>query len=361
MTMRRRQIIKAGGIGALAAGSAVTTRAEDAEFHWKMAMTAPKQFPGVGTNVQWFVENVRRATNGRVNITLYGVGELVPAFEVFNAVSDGTIELGHGAAYYWKGIVPESEIFTTVPFGLSPLEFTAWYNLGGGREMQTELYKPFGVIPMLGGNSDYQMGGWFNKQINSIDDFKGLKIRIPGIGGEVLSRAGATVITMPGNEIYTSMQSGVIDAADWVGPWNDMAFGLYKVAKYYYGGWHEPSGGVDLLINEKAWNQLPEDVQVQIEMVCEAMNQRMTADYRMHNAIALQTLQDNHNVEVLYFNEGVIRKLAAITKDYMDEYAAKSPFAKKVADAYQTFLKQQIEASKNARHQMDYRLTMLSD
>ncbi|MBV7433549.1 TRAP transporter substrate-binding protein [Cardiobacteriaceae bacterium TAE3-ERU3] len=354
--MKRRHLIKAGGASALALGAAGVAHAEEKkQYNWKMVMSWPKGFPGLGTGAQWFADELRRVTDGQINLTIYGGGELVPALEVFNAVSDGTAEIGHGASYYWKGTVPEAELFCSVPFGMIPIEHTAWYNNGGGRELQAELYKPFGVIPMLGGNSDSQMGGWFNKEINSIDDFKGLKIRIPGIGGEVLQRAGATTVTMPGSEIFTSMQNGVIDAADWVGPWNDLAFGLHKTAKYYYGGWHEPSAGIDLLINEKAWNELTPELQAQVEAVAQAMNQNMISEFRINNGKSLDTLVNENGVEVRYFDKETLKHLQDITDEYLEEYAQQSDIAKRIKESYQTFLKQQIAVSKNNQQILDAR------
>ena len=348
--MKRRNLIKAGSVSALAMGAASAARAEEKQYNWKMVMSWPKKFPGLGTGAQWFADELKRVTNGQINITIYGGGELVPALEVFNAVSDGTAELGHGTGYYWKGTVPEAEIFTSVPFGLAPLDYTSWYELHGGRDLHTELYKPFNVVPMLGGNTDYQMGGWFNKEINSLEDFQGLKIRMPGIGGEVLKRVGATPVTMPGGEIFTSMQNGVIDAADWVGPWNDLAFGLYKAAKYYYGGWNEPSAGVELLINGDTWNSLPAHLQAQVESVSQAATMYMLNEYRANNAQALQTLVDKHGVDVRFLSDDIMRELKKLTAEYMDEYATQSDITKRIADSYREYSALQEKGSANERH-----------
>ncbi|UJF24695.1 TRAP transporter substrate-binding protein [Suttonella sp. R2A3] len=354
--MKRRHLIKAGGAGALALGASSAVRAEEEVFNWKLVMSWPKKFPGLATEMDWFVEQIKRVTNGRLNITIYGAGELVPAFEVFNAVSDGTAEMGHGAAYYWKGKIPEAELFTSVPFGLTPVEYNAWFSEGDGQDLLTELYKPFGVKPLLGGNSDYQMGGWFNKEINSLEDLQGLKIRMPGIGGEVFKRAGATVVSMPGGEIFTSMQSGVVDAADWVGPWNDQAFGLYKAAKYYYGGWQEPGSSIDLLFNEEAWNKLPEDIQAQVEIVSDALNQKMLSQFRLNNASSLKNLVENEGVELKFFPDDVVAKFKSITEEYLTEYAAQSDMAKKIADSYLDFKAKQVALSENEAHILRYRL-----
>lgn len=353
--MKRRHLIKAGGVGALGMGAVGAAHAEEKQYNWKMVMSWPKNFPGLGTAAQWFADELKRVTNGQINITIYGGGELVPALEVFNAVGDGTAELGHGTGYYWKGTVPEAELFTSVPFGLTPLDYTSWYELNGGHDLHVELYKPFNVMPLLGGNTDYQMGGWFNKEINTLDDFKGLKIRMPGIGGEVLKRVGATPVTIPGSEIFTSMQSGVIEAADWVGPWNDLAFGLYKVAKYYYGGWNEPCAGSEILVNGDVWNSLPEHLRAQIQSVAQAMTLYMVNEYRANNAKALQTLIEKHNVNIRFLSDDIIRELKKITAEYLNEYAAQSDIAKRIADSYRAFSGLQDKGAENQRHILQYR------
>ncbi|MFT6654556.1 MAG: TRAP-type mannitol/chloroaromatic compound transport system substrate-binding protein, partial [Marinomonas primoryensis] len=209
-------------------------------IHWKMVTTWPKNFPGLGTGAEALAKNIKAMSNGRLDIKVYAAGELVPALEVFDTVSRGTAEMGHAASYYWKGKVPAAQFFTTVPFGLTALEFNAWIEYGGGLKLWEEIYAPFNLIPMPAGNPGVQMGGWFNKEINSLADFQGLKMRMPGLGGEVLKKVGASPINLPGSEIFTALQTGTIDATEWVGPYNDLAFGLYKAAKYYYyPGWHE--------------------------------------------------------------------------------------------------------------------------
>ncbi|HAU01734.1 MAG TPA: ABC transporter substrate-binding protein, partial [Porticoccaceae bacterium] len=236
-------------------------------FQWKLVTTWPKNFPGLGTAPENFAKNVERMSNGRLKIKVFGAGQLVPAFEVFDAVSQGTAQIGHGASYYWKGKVPASVFYTAVPFGLNAQEMNAWLQYGGGLELWRELYAPFNLIPFAGGNTGVQMAGWFNREINSIADLKGLKMRIPGLGGEVFTRAGGTSINLPGGELYTSMQTGVIDATEWVGPYNDLAFGFHQVAKYYYyPGWQEPGPTLELIINKAAYESLPADLQAIVEV-----------------------------------------------------------------------------------------------
>ncbi len=206
---------------------------------------------------------------GRIQVKVYGAKELVPAFEVFDAVSRGTAEMGHGAAYYWKGKNEAAQFFSTVPFGLTAQEMNGWIYHGGGQALWEELYDQFGLVPAPAGNTGVQMGGWFNKEINCLADLKGLKMRIPGLGGEVLRRAGGTPVNLPGGELFTSLQSGTIDATEWVGPYNDLAFGLYKAAKYYYyPGFHEPGTFLEAMINQKALESLPEDLQAIVMNAC---------------------------------------------------------------------------------------------
>ena len=203
-------------------------------FEWKLVTSWPKNLPGLGTAPENFAKVVNAMSDGRLTVKVYGGGELVPALEVFSAVSQGTAEMGHAAAYYWKGKIPSSPFFTAVPFGLTAQEMNGWLHYGGGLELWREVYAPFDLIPFAGGNTGVQMAGWFNREINDVSDLAGLKMRIPGVGGEVFSRAGGTSVTLPGSEIYTSLQTGVIDATEWVAPYNDMALGLHEVASYYY-------------------------------------------------------------------------------------------------------------------------------
>lgn len=344
--MKRRDLLKVGGGSALALGATAAHAAEGGEtFHWKIVMTWPKGYPGLGTGVQWFADEVKKASNGRLDITVYGAGELVPAFEVFNVVSDGTAQMGHGPSYYWKGKVPAAEIFCAMPFGMTPLELDAWYQKEG-LALLNECYQPFGVIARACGNSDFQMGAWFNKEIKSVADLKGLKIRIPGIAGEVYRLSGASPVTMPGGDIFTSLQSGVIDAADWVGPWSDRAFGLNKVAKYYYNTWNEPGSACDLMINAKAYASLPADLQAIVDNVSRATGSHILSEFRANNALALSALEKS-GTELRYFPDDVIAEFKKNTAVYLEKYAAQSPLCAKILKSYQDFLVQQRGWSNN--------------
>ena len=243
--MKRRQFV--GGLAAAAGiaacskpdgGSDVPAPRAGETFEWSIATSWPPKYPGLGIAVNNLVDRIERVSGGRLKIKVFAAGELVPAFEAFDAASRGTVEMGHDAAYYHKGKVPAAQFMTAIPFGMTYMEMNAWLYYGDGLELWKELYEPFNLVPFPCGNTGVQMGGWFNKEINSIADLKGLKMRIPGLGGEVLRRAGGTPVTLPASEIFTSLQTGAIDATEWVGPYNDITLGLHTVARYYnYPGW----------------------------------------------------------------------------------------------------------------------------
>jgi TRAP-type mannitol/chloroaromatic compound transport system substrate-binding protein len=305
---------------------------------WKMVTTWPKNFPGLGTGAENLASKINELSNGRLQVKVYGAGELVPALEIFDAVSRGTVQMGHGAAYYWKGKDATFQFFSTVPFGLTAQEMNGWLYSGGGLELWQKAYAKHNLIPMPAGNMGVQMGGWFNKEINSLDDLKGLKMRIPGLGGEVLKRAGGTPVNLPGGELFTAMQTGTIDATEWVGPYNDLAFGFHKVAKYYYfPGWHEPGTTLEALINKDAFEALPNDLQSIVLNACKLANHEMLAEYVARNNDALETLVNKHKVELRRFPDDVLSKLKTLSDTVVTELAAKDAFAKEVYDSYSQY------------------------
>jgi TRAP-type mannitol/chloroaromatic compound transport system substrate-binding protein len=254
--------------------------------------------------------------------------------------------MGHGAAYYWKGKSEAAQFFSTVPFGMTAQEMNGWLYYGGGLELWAELYGNFGLVPAPAGNTGVQMGGWFNKEINSVEDLKGLKMRIPGLGGEVFKRAGGTPVNLPGGELFTSLQSGAIDATEWVGPYNDLAFGLYKAAKYYYyPGWHEPGTTLEAMINKEVFEGLPKDLQSIVMNACAVVNQDMLAEYTARNPTALQTLIDEHKVDLRKYPDDVIAKLRELSAEVVAEIADKDDFSKRTYASYQKFLSQSREWS----------------
>jgi len=354
--LKRREFLKGASVSALVGGglagcdsteqasTATSTPGTPAAvvqqetIEWKMVTTWPKNFPGLGTGANFLAELMGQMSGGRLKVKVYGAKELVPAFEIFDAVSSGTAEMGHGAAYYWKGKSEAAQFFAAVPFGLTAQEMSAWLYHGGGMELWKEVYEPFGLVPTAAGNTGVQMGGWFNKEINSVSDLEGLKMRIPGLGGEVLKRAGGTPVSLPGGEIFPSLQSGAIDATEWVGPYNDLAFGLYKAAKYYYyPGWHEPGTTLECFVSKKAMDSLPADLQAIVINASRIANQDMLAEYTTRNNQALQTLVNEHKVDLRRFPEEVLQKLRALSDEVVAEVADKDPMSKKVYESYKLF------------------------
>ena len=310
-------------------------------YKWKLVTTWPKNYPGLGSAPENFAKKVEAMSGGRISIKVFGAGQLVPAFEVFDAVSQGTAQMGHGAAYYWTGKSKAAGFFTSVPFGLNAQEMNGWLHYGGGLELWRELYAPFNLVPFAGGSTGVQMAGWFNREINSMDDIKGLKMRIPGLGGDVITRAGGVSVTMPGGELYTSMQTGVIDATEWVGPYNDLAFGFHQVAKYYYyPGWHEPGPVLELIVNKEAYASLPDDLQAIVEGAARAVNQDMLDEYTARNNSALVELVETHGVDVRKLPDDVIAELRRLSAEVLDELGQDSEISGRIAESVKAFKKQ---------------------
>jgi TRAP-type mannitol/chloroaromatic compound transport system substrate-binding protein len=308
-------------------------------FKWKMVTSWPRDFPGLGTGANRLAESITALSNGRLNIKVYGGNELVPPFEVFDAVQRGTAEMGHTATYYWKGKVPAAQFFAGIPFGMSAQELHGWIYYGGGLELWQEVYSPHGLVPFLAGSSGPQMGGWFNREINSIADLKGLKMRIPGPGGEILKRAGGTPTTIPGAELFTALQTGIIDATEWVGPYNDLAFGLFRAARYYYyPGWHEPGTGLECMINQQAWDTLPADLQAIVRVACQAAVMDSLSDFTYHNGVALKNLLEEHKVQLRRFPDEVLNHLSAISDDVIREMADESELSQRIYASFQAYM-----------------------
>lgn len=317
-----------------------TNNGEQQQFNWRLVTSWPKNFPGLGNAPENFARIVKEMSNGRLNIKVYGAGEIVPALGVFDAVSSGSVEMGHSSAYYWKGKIPAAQFFTSVPFGMNAKEINGWLRYGGGMELWRELYEPFNVIPFAMGNTGVQMGGWFNREINSMEDIKGLKMRIPGMGGEVLTRAGGTAVTIAGAELYSSMQTGVIDATEWVGPYNDVAFGLHEVAKYYYyPGWHEPGPALELSVNQLAFESLPADLQAIVATAAQAINQDMLDEYTARDNERLQQILEDPEIEIRRFPDDVISTFREVALEIYEETAAEDPEFSRVYNAYENFSK----------------------
>ena len=310
-----------------------------ASIEWKLVTTWPKGLPGLGSAPENFARRVGEMSNGRLTVRVYGAGEVVPPFEVFDAVSQGVAEMGHGASYYWKGKIPSSVFYTAVPFGMTAQEMNGWLHYGGGLELWRELYAPFGVRPFAGGSTGVQMAGWFNRELKSASDLDGLKMRIPGLAGEVFAASGGTAVRLAGGEIYTSMQTGVIDAVEWVGPYNDRTLGLMEVAEYYYyPGWHEPGAMLEFTVNQEAFDRLPADLQAIVEGAARATNQDMLDEFTARNNQSLNSLLDDYAVKLRPLPDDVMDVLHSNSVVALEQLKAGDPMAQKIAASYEEFL-----------------------
>ena len=339
-------VLGAGAAGVLASCGKKEERTSAAihtkeNFEWKMVTTWPPHFPIMGEGADRFAKEVEIMSDGQLKIQVYGGGELIPPFEAFDAVSQGIAEMGHSSAYYWAGKVPAAQFFPGVPFGMNPSETNAWLYYGGGLKLWEELYSKFNLIPFPGGNTGAQMGGWFNKEINSISDVKGLKMRMPGIGGKVLTEAGGTTILSPLGEIYTNLERGVIDATEWVGPYHDYLMGFYKIAKYYYyPGWHEPSGALELIVNKSAFDQLPPNLREIVRIAAKALNISMLSEFEKMNIDYLKKIKLENSVEIKRFPDEVLNTFKKITKIILNDLTNKDEMSKRIYNSYSKFQKE---------------------
>ncbi len=354
----RRKFIKNVSIGAAAIGTAglagalssckgqkqeevvVKKEPKAKTIEWKMATTWPPHFPVLGEGADMLAKWIEEMSAGRLKISVYGGGELVPALGVFDAVSQGTVEMGHAAAYYWAGKCPSAQFFAAIPFGFNAQSMNAWIGNGGGLELWEEAYKPFNVKPFVAGNTGVQMGGWFNKEINSMEDLKGLKMRMPGLGGKIIAKAGANAVLVSGGEIYTNLERGVIDATEWIGPYHDYLMGFYKAAEYYYyPGWHETGTPLEAIVNLDAFNSLSKDLQVIVETACARANVWMLSEFEAKNNQYLRKLIDEEGVKLREYPEAVLKQLKKYSFEVLNEVADKDPMSRKAYDAYQKFQK----------------------
>ena len=346
--MKRRNLL-IGGIGGIAIGALGTNFigsrgsgqqglntpaiAKD-RIEVAMVSTWPRDFPGLGTGAQRFAENLQAVSDGRFQVTYYAAGERVGAFDSFDEVASGNAQVYHGADYYWKGKHPGWAYFTSVPFGLSYTEMQAWIKWMGGQELWDELAGEYDIKGVACGNTGVQWGGWFNKEINSADDLKGLKMRIPGLGGDVMAKLGASPVSLPGGQIYENLVSGSIEATEWVGPWNDEAMKFYEAAKYYYyPGMHEPGAQLSVGFNASFWGDLSPSDKAMIEAVAHDENSNMMAEYNAKNGAALERLVKDQGVEVREFNNDVYEAFGRGAEQVFDEVVEHSRLAKRIHES----------------------------
>ncbi|MCW5691145.1 MAG: TRAP transporter substrate-binding protein [Pseudolabrys sp.] len=336
MTTRRQFAL--GTTLAATAALAAPSIARAQSVKWRMVTSWPKRLPGPGMSAERVASRIRELSNGRLDITVSAAGEVVPAFGVLEAVGSGVAEMGHTAAFYWQGKMAAAVFFTTVPFGLTPAEHVAWIDAGGGQALWDELYKPFGVKPFMGGNTGVCMGGWFRREVKSLDELRGLKLRSLGLGGEVYRRLGATPQTTPPAEILTSLQSGVIDGAEFVGPGTDIALGLYRVAPfYYYPGFNKPNGTGEAIVSLKAWEALPADLKAIVAHACAVEAGYALAEMERLNAEALGVMIKQHNVKLTAFPADLVAAARKEADAVLADMAAKDAATAKVHSSYKVF------------------------
>ncbi len=313
----------------------------------RMVTTWPKDFPGLGTMAERTAQFITEMSGGAMRVTVYAAGELVSAFESFDAVSTGAADLYHGAEYYWVGKSQAYPFFTAVPFGMTTTEIMAWCEFGGGQELWDELAAGFNIKPFIAGNTGHQMGGWFKEPFDNLEDLRGRIVRMPGIGGEVLRRIGASAVALSGGEIYQALQSGAIDGTEWVGPWNDLAFGFYREAKYYYWpGFHEPGAQLGVGVNLDVWNGLTFQEKSIIEGACQRANHMSIAEYGHFNGIGLEQLVTEHGVELRETPPDVMEALARETKTVLEDIAKTDDISRRIFESYRDAIKRSGEWSR---------------
>lgn len=351
-TINRKKFIKTAvlsGLGASLLTSCGSSEKSDItapnlitskKYKWKMVTTWPPNFPVLGTGATMYADWVREMTGGRIDIKVYGGGTLVPALEVFDAVSSGAAEMGSGASYYWGGKEASLQFFTTVPFGMNAQQMNSWLYSGGGLELYEAQYARFNLVPFPGGNTGVQMAGWFNKEINTIEDFKGLKMRMPGIGGKVLEKAGGTAVLSAGSELYTNLERGVIDATEWIGPYHDYLMGFHEIAKYYYApGWHEPGSNLEIIVNKRLLDTLEPDLKAILQTAAFRLNMWILSEFEAKNNEYLQKIINESDVEVRRLNPDILTQMKQYTKETIQELVDSDAKTKTLYESYSKFQK----------------------
>ncbi len=324
----------------LTACFSTTLVAADKVYQWRLAETWGPNFPIFGDTTKNMAKMVKEMSNGRLIIRIDSSNRHKSALGIFDFVKNGQYQMGHSASYYWKGKNINTMFFTTLPFGMTTPEQYGWFYYGGGQELMKEVYDQYGILSFPGGNTGNQMGGWFRKEINSLEDLKGLKMRIPGFAGEVLAELGAKPTNIASGELYTSLERNTIDALEWVGPSLDLRMGFHKIAPYYYTGWHEPATELQFMVNQKAYNSLPADLQNILKVAMKASAYDMYSQSMYESALNLATIQTEYpNVKIKTFPEPVMQALKQANKKLLAEFSAKDPMSKKILDSIHSYSK----------------------
>jgi TRAP-type mannitol/chloroaromatic compound transport system substrate-binding protein len=338
--INRRKFVLGGGLIAGASAAFPAPSIAQGIRELKMVTSWPKGLPGLGTSAERMAETITAASGNRIRVKVFGAGEMVSAFEAFDAVSAGVADMYHAAEYYWEAKSPGFSFFAAVPFGLTADEMGAWIQFGGGQALWDELSAGFNVKGLLSTNTGVQMGGWFTKEVQGPESYKGLRYRMPGLGGEVLRRLGAVVVALPGGEIIPALKSGAIDASEWVGPWNDLALGLNKVSKYYYyPGFHEPGTVLSTGVNKILWDSFSNEDRNLIAIVAAAEYTRSLAEFNANNAKALRQLAQDKSIEIRKFDDALLIALGKASEEVVAEVGQRDPMTRRIYESYSAFRK----------------------
>ncbi|MEL6664293.1 MAG: TRAP transporter substrate-binding protein [Pseudomonadota bacterium] len=350
--MDRRKFIGAAAIGL--AGTAATACGNQAATgdgpsapavnrgrkRLTMVTTWPKNLPGLGSAAERVAEEIKSLSDGSIEVRVFAAGELVPAFQSFDAVADGTADMYHGAEYYWKAKSEGYPFFTAVPMGMTAQEIMGWIDFGGGQALWDELSGQFGVKALQAANTGHQMGGWFKREINSLDDLNGLKMRIPGQGGDVLRALGGSAVALSGGEIYQALQTGQIDATEWVGPWNDFFLGFHREAPFYYGpGFHEPGASLAVGINRTVWDSFTETEKAIVRSACQSVNHLSVGEFTYQNARHLELLTSEHGTQLRQFPQEVVARMGEASADVRSDAGNSGALEKRIYESFEDSLK----------------------
>ena len=334
--MKRRSFLTSAGAAGVGAAALAAPAIAQERATWRMVTTWPKNFPGLGVGAQRLADRITAASDGRLTIQVFAAGELVPPLQSIDAVIDGAAEMSHGAAYYWQNKSTALTFFTGVPYGMTSRELTAWVRHMGGQEIWDEVYAQFGLKGFLSGDTGTQAGGWFREELAGVESVQGIRFRTPGLGGRVWERLGAAVTNMAGGEIFQALQSGTLDAAEFVGPYNDLALGFHQVAKnYYFPSFVEPGLATELVVDRAKYEALPTDLQELVAFVCQAEYDQVASDFYANDPRALQTLVNDHGVTVRSFPDDILEAGAVAAKDLITELRdSDDPLTRQVTESY---------------------------
>lgn len=337
--MKRREFFKSASvatIGAAAAATLATPAIAQGTINWRMVTTWPKNFPGPGIGAQRLADRIRSASGGRLNIQVFAAGEMVPGLQALDAVIDGSAEMSHGASYYWQNKSAGLSFFSGVPFGMTSRELAGWMRYLGGQEVWDETYDQFGLQAFLSGDTGTQAGGWFKAELTGVSSLQGLRFRTPGLGGQVWAKLGASVTNLAAGEIFAALQSGTLDAAEFIGPYNDLALGFHQITKnYYFPSFIEPGLAFELVVDKAKFQSLPEDLQELVKYVCQAEYDQVASDFAANDPRALQALVSEHGVQVREFPEEILEAGGKAASELLQEIRdGGDAMTKKVAESF---------------------------